>query len=75
MSISYRKALKIGDAKHGNELIFSGASQLNTEFEVDAVSVPENFFDVVNPDYYVQQDAMEDVPGIDKLPNGDMNPI
>ena len=38
-------------------------------------SVPPNFFNVVNSDYYVQSGLQDGVPDIETLPNGDANPV
>ena len=73
MSIGLDKALKLGESG-GFETIFSGPSQLTTDFEVSVKSVPSNFFDVVYTDFYVAK-TEQDVEGIEKLDSGDLDPI
>ena len=72
MSVSLSKALKLGGAD--DETIFSGPSQLSTEFEVAVQSIPSNFFDVVFTDLYVSK-SEQDIEDIDYLSNGDLNPV
>lgn len=73
MSISYQDSLKIGGKK--DDTLFMGPSQLDQLFKVAAYAVPQNFFDVVYSDYYVQDEAQDDLPDIDYLTNGDLDPV
>ena len=38
-------------------------------------AVPENYFDVVKTEYYVQNSVQDNLTGISELSNGDLNPI
>ena len=52
LSIELHKALKLGGVDQ-DDTIFSGPSQLSTEFEVAVQSVPSNFFNCMYTDLYV----------------------
>ena len=59
---------------YGYVTIFSDASSLSMP-NVEMYSVPANFFNVVNAEYYVQEGLQDDVPNIETLSNGDANPV
>ena len=73
MSSEYHAALRMG-SEHGTDTIFSDASSLSMP-QVEMYSVPANFFNVVNADYYVQSGLQDGVPNIETLSNGDANPV